>query len=158
MPYLHVFLSVEPEPDKERCVLRDLGEAELKSLFVRPFKSGKNLLCGNEIIPHHKIRRITIIATDEKSDAVLVKAQNASNEAIAKLNNESSSIVFLGGLGYDVDDLVSMGNNVTAKYITTLPDRIPMNKFFVRLLNNPWVVGVGGGVVVAAIAGFLKLS
>jgi hypothetical protein len=122
MPYFHVFLSVESAPEKQRCVFSDLSEVELKASFVRPFKNGKNLLCGNEIIPVDGIRRFTITSTNDRSEAVLDRFQKSSNTALDKLNNQSTGQIFLGGLEFGPDDLVRIGTDVTAKYICKAPD------------------------------------
>ena len=155
-PYFHVFLSVEPAPEKQRCVFSDLSEAALRASFVRPFKEGKNLPCANEIIPVSNVRRFTITSTDDRSETVLKRFREASNEALDKHNRESSGLVFLGGLGFGPDDLVRMGTDVTAKFISEAPDRVPRPSLINRLFNNSWVVGIAGGVIVAGIAAWLK--
>ena len=108
MPYLHVFLSLEPEPEKYRCVLHDLSEESLKKAFLRPYKSGTRLLCGNEVIPLDKIRRVKIVATDEKSEITLDQMRRASSEAFETFNREARGAVLLGiGLEYDINDLAA---------------------------------------------------
>lgn len=147
MPYLHVILSVEPQPDKERCVLKDLSDADLKAKFVRPFKRGKNLLCGNEVIPADKIRRIKITSTDETSAVVLAKFQKAADESNTEWNRRDTGLVIIGGLGFGPDELGRIGTDVTTRYITQPPEMVPAPALLARLFNNSWVVTLGGSVI-----------
>lgn len=154
--YFHVFLSVESAPEDQRCVFSDLDEAGLKASFIKPFKEGNNILCANEVIPFENIRKFVITATDERSEDMLNEYRKNSRETFEKYNRQSRSVVFIGGLGFSKDDLARIGTDVTSKFIHEPPPRFPNSHLHIRLLNNPWVVSIAGGVIVAGIVAWLK--
>lgn len=156
MPYYHVLLSVEAAPERPRCVLRDLDEKGVQSAFLKHYKSGRSLLCEGEIIPMQTVRKVSVISTSGRLDEALSKA-NADAEAFRReLNNGSSGLVFLGGVGYGPDDVAIFGIDVTTQFIREAPRREDLGPPVTRILSNPWVVGVGAAVIAAGIAAWLK--
>ena len=156
MPYFHVLVATEPKPERLRCIMSDLSEKELKEAFVVPFKRGKGIVAGHELIRADQVRKLKITSTDEPSCVALDKLRVATNEALDRQNQESRGVVFLGGIGFGLDDLGKLGSDVTHIYIKVAPESSPTDSPQMRMINNPWVTGIVGGVVVAGIAAYLK--
>jgi len=57
---------------------------------------------------------------------------------------------------YEYNDRRDGGENVTAQFINEAPGQVEKPHIAMAALSNPWLVGVGGGVIVAGIAAWLK--
>jgi hypothetical protein len=156
MPYYHVLLTLNASSENEPCVLRDLDKRALLSSFVSRYKAGKDILSGSEIISLASIRSVRIIATDRPMDESLAEL-DAKNEAHRQeLNQGSSGLVFMGGMGSAPNDIAEVGQNVTSQFIKDVPGSAVHGGVAARFLGNPWLVAVGGAVVAAGITAWLK--
>lgn len=157
MAYYQVLVSVEQNPDDLRQVFTDLGENDLKSKLVTPYKKGTSLICGNEIIPVPKIRKIHIVQTSRPNETERKELNTKSIRKIDQFNRESTSIVWISaGRGYDPLDILEAGEDVTAKCLPWHPGVASGPSYLGRFIHNPWVVAVIGGLVVMFIG--LKLG
>lgn len=159
MSFYQVLISTEPEPDNLRCSFRDLSEPQLRTQFVDPYRNGRDLICGNEIIPVGSLRRIHVVRT-ARNDAQERNALNArSLDEIEAINREPGGLVILSlGRGYDPEDILEVGADVTAEFISGPPGGVHDQSLLSHLLSNPWVVAVGTGVIVAGIVWWLGWS
>lgn len=145
-----MLVAVEQNPDDLRQVFTDLEENDLKPKLVSPYKKGTSLICGNEIIPIPQIRKIYIVRTVRSDEVERADLHAQSVREIDQFNRESDSAVLISaGRGYDPQDILEAGENVTAKHLSGHPGAAADPSVFGRLIGNPWVVTVAGGLVVA---------
>jgi hypothetical protein len=151
--YYHVLITTTAAPDKWRVALSDLSEAHLKTRFVAPYGSGRDLVCGNEVVPVLDIHKRCIIATEhpEASERATINARDLAG--VAELNSDSNGPVFITvGAGYDPGDLLAAGKNVTDEYLDGPPgSSLGVRSRVSTVLNHPWVVAIATGVIVAGI-------
>ena len=156
MNFHHVLISANDKPDKFRCIFCDLSEKDLKRQFIGPYKKGKRILIDGEIIDLHAICRIRLIRTTDTSENELAKLQETSLREIQEFNANSNSVVFISaGRGYDKSDIVEMGQDVTKEFVTGAPGSGGRLEKALSALNNPWLVRIGAGLFVAALAWWL---
>src|SRR5688572_27002879 len=117
MPCFHVLISLASAPDRLRVALSDLTEDELTNRFVKPYGRGKDLLCGNEAIPIAEVRKRHIVRT-AGTEAMEREAYNVKDRARIDELNRSSRVVFITtGAGFDPEDLLEIGDDVTGQYL-----------------------------------------
>ena len=157
MPYFHVLVSTELDGSTLRCVFRDLSESALESQFVKPYRRGRNLLSEGEVISLATLRKVVISKTEDSCEPLL---KRHNDEAYASwqrdLQGERGMVVFGLPFTYDYNDLADLGENVTAQFINEAPGQVEKPHIAMAALSNPWLVGVGGAVIAAGIAAWLK--
>jgi hypothetical protein len=159
MPYYHVLLRFDDAPERDRCVFSDLSESDLKARFVTPYKRGKNFLSESEVIEVSRIRKTTIICTNDPSESELKGIQEKSRKEIDEINRTSSSVFFVSaGPGYDPEDVAEAGVDVTATFITGPPGEGDRLALVTAIINHPWISAIGTGLIVAALAWLLGLT
>lgn len=122
MAFHHVLLTLSEAPSKLHCVLADLSAEQLEKQFLRPYRKGKNILCGNQVIQISSIRSIQIIRTKKTSERELSELQDRSFKEIQELNRRSESVVIISpGRGYNVEDIVETGEDITSQHIIAPP-------------------------------------
>ncbi|MGH9697284.1 MAG: hypothetical protein ACRD5Z_24285, partial [Bryobacteraceae bacterium] len=105
---------------------------------VRPYRQGTTLICGNEIIPVSTIRKIHVVRTVHENERERSALHAKSLAEIEKLNRESSGVVFLStGGGYVPEDILEVGEDVTAKYIAGPPGSAAIPSRLTRFFSNP---------------------
>lgn len=118
MAYHHVLITFVDSPDKPRCVLSDLSEQDLKTQFVTPYRKGKDILCGVEIIRVGSIKKVQIIRTNEKSEVERDIIYEQSLKRDQEFNRQSDSVLLINlGHGYEPEDIAEAGEDVTSQYI-----------------------------------------
>ena len=156
MAYHHVLLTLADAPDKPRCVLLDLTEKQLQIQFVTPYEKGKDILCGSEIIRISNIKRIQIIRTGKTNEIERNDFRERISQENEEFNRQSNSSVIIGiGCGYEPEDITEAGEDVTTQYISGLPGHASSNTFR-ELINHPWVITIGGGLIVAALVWWFR--
>jgi hypothetical protein len=153
MPFFHVIAAFDQEPEKQLAIFMDLSESELKSRFLKPYARAQDLVSGNQIFAVRSLRKIHIIRTERESAAELSDLQRKSREEVEEINRRSEHVVFIAlGEGHEQQDIVHTGTDVTAQLIIGPPGAKGKVAALASLFNNGWVVGVGGGMVVTALA------
>lgn len=159
MPFYQILVAIEPEPDKLRCLLRDLSEPQLLAQFVKPYRSGRDLICGNQIVPVTALRKIHIIRTAREDEREREALNEKSLKEIEAINRKPGGLLFLSpGRGYEPEDIFEVGADVTAEFISGPPGVTYGQNRLSHLLSNPWVVAVGTGLIVAGIVWWLGWS
>ena len=159
MPFHHVLLALESEPTKLRCILADLTEKDLKTKFLRPYRKGQNIVCGNEVIPVSQIRKLHIVRTARENETERSALQDRSFKEIQELNKQSESVVLISpGRGYDPEDILEVGEDVTTMFVSGPPGHASAPTTVVRFLNNQWIVAIGTGLIVAALIWWFGLG
>jgi hypothetical protein len=155
MTYYHVLLKLRDASDKVRCVFSDLTAKELEDKFLTPYRRGQRTLAGAEVIDTMAITSTQIVETNRLSDVERREIQEKSGREIEEINRSSDSIVLISiGRGHEPEDIEEAGTDVTASFIHAPPGQGQSNPA-IEMFNNPWLVAVAGGVVVAAITAWL---
>ncbi len=158
MPYYHVLVTFTDSPKNPLCVLEDLSEHELKTKFVGLYKKGKDILCDKDVVRIGNIKSVQIIRTNKKSEDERSIIQEESFKRIQELNRQSDSTAIISlGYGYSPEDIAYAGEDVTSHYITGAPGHETSN-FIFTLINNPWVITIGTGLILAALVAWLGLN
>lgn len=157
MPYFHVLISTETDRSTLRCIFHDLNKSELVARFVKPYRRGRNLLSEGEVIALATIRKVTISQTESSCEPMLKQLNDEAYESWKNdMRSDSGSVVLMLPFTYGYDDLAHLGKNVTAQFITEAPAQGEKPHPAVTTLSNPWLVGIGGAVIAAGIAAWLK--
>lgn len=154
MSYFHVLLQLGESSQDTRCVLWDLSEKQMKSQFVDPYRKGRDLLCGSEVVKLSSIRRVRIVRTERTNEAERADIQTRSKREIDEMNRGGEPIIISFGRGYHKEDIAEAGREVTEDYIGGTPGYASTNTFL-RTVNNPWVIGVVSGLVVTLLGAFI---
>ena len=159
MAYSHVVAELDDALGKPVAIFMDLSERELQSRFVKPYKRGIDLVSENSLYPVRRLRKVHVIQTENVSAQELAEVQRKSREDIDNLNRGSSHAVFLlPGYGYDPEDIVHAGADITQTVLTGPPGTKAGNSIAQLIVNNAWVVTIGGGMVVALLVWYFKLT
>lgn len=159
MPFYQVLVAIEPEPDKLRRILTDLSEPQLSAQFVQPYRKGIDLICGNELVSLASLRKVHIVRTERTDTQERSALNDKSLKEIEAINREPGGVVFLSlGRGYEPEDILEVGTDVTAEFISGPPGNAQGLQRVLRLLSNQWVVTVGAGLIVAGIVWWLGWS
>ena len=153
MPYYHVLVAATASPEKLECILWDLDRKALRKRFIKPLSKSRDIVVDGRIVRRSEIAVVRIQETDDSSDPVLKKLQETSWAAIERFNRQSQGAVLISaGDGHSRDDLHMVGTDVTSTFLA--PDLSPTwvgGGFW----TNPWLVTVGGGLLVIGIAALL---
>jgi len=156
MTYHHVLVAVEHDPAKLKCVFEDLSEQELMKQFVTPYRKGQDIFSDNEIIPVSDIRKVHVVRTEQTNEVEREAINQQSLQRIDELNRSSDSVVIISpGHGYDPEDILEAGQDVTATYLKGPSGQAGTIH---RMLNNSWVVSIVTGVIVAIVAAWIGLG
>lgn len=152
MAYYHVLLRYHDSPNRVSCLLSDLSEKDLRKRFIKPYRSGKSFFCKNEVVEVSRIQKVMIVETEKNSAKELKELQDKSRKEIQEFNRSSDSLVLISpGRGYSEEDIIEMGQDVTAKYVFGPPGRGTQWIIISDALNHPWISAIGTGLIVAAL-------
>ena len=156
MSYFHVVISLSDEPSRLRVIFSDLSDRDLRAQFVRPYSKGENLLCGNEIVPVADIRRRHIVRTELREHQERDKLNAKSLAEIEAINRQPGGVTILSpGRGYDPEDILEVGEDVTVAYILGLPGYASRPGILRAFFSNQWVLTVGASLIVAGVVWWL---
>jgi hypothetical protein len=155
MAYYHVMLTFQATPDKVRCMFTDLTERDLRTCFLEPYRKGQSFLCGNEIVEPSTIKKVTLVETTRASAAELKDIQEKSWREVEEFNRNSPIVLVSIGRGYDAEDIAEAGEDVTGRFIAGPPGYGGRWKMLSAVINHPWVLAIGAGLAVAALAYWL---
>lgn len=151
MAFFHVLLTVQGAPNEARCVLMDLSERELAKQFLQPYRRGTTMLAGTEVIDTMDIHSTTIIKTERTNEQERKDIQDASQRHLDEMNRQGV-LVFMGPpQGYEPEDIVEAGFDVTKTYITAPPGH-GKTSLLSAVVNHPWISAIATGLVVAGVA------
>ena len=103
------------------------------------------------------VKSLEIIRTDSPIKVELKKLQKESGERIDKFNRESQSAVLLSiGSGWEDEDIVECGENVTPHFITEAPGQGTWKTRLGVFFHNAWVLRLGSGVILIVVALIIK--
>ncbi len=142
--YFHVL--VEKQTNKSEILFLDLNEKELKKLFVKPYKKGKDIFIDGVIHKNESISKVFLVKTSKPSNEELEVLKKKSTEWLDRVNSEPGPRIIGLGSGWKKEDIVDAGKNITTDYIKRPPDNSTslLNSF----ASNPWVIRIIGGLIV----------
>lgn len=151
MAFFHVLITEADSPKKTRCILSDLSELELRKQFVGPYRNGKDVLCGSEVIQTASIKSVRIIQTQKTSEVERKAIHERSLQRIEEINRGPGPFVLIGsGHGYDPEDIAEAGDDVMRRYLKG-PPGYAKNGAILAFLSNAWIVTIGAGLILAAL-------
>lgn len=158
MAYFHVLISGVTTPDVYRCIFVDLSESKLKSLILRPYRSGSPLVANGRVYSQSELCGIKIVRTETTSSNALATASAGIDKQFQELSRHG----FPGAIGpfpsYGPDQIGEAGVDVTSQFITNSPGEGGRWKPVKAAFSNSWIIAIGGAVVATAIAKWLKLN
>ncbi|WP_133154809.1 hypothetical protein [Enterovibrio norvegicus] len=131
------------------CLFKDLSVDELRSRFVKPYKSGRNCLVSGAVIETKNISIVKICNSVESHENELKKLRVSSKKEIDEYNRDSSVILISAGSGWHDYEIKDCSIDVTNDYLTGAPGE---NTVFINALNNPWLITIIGGFVATFLA------
>lgn len=158
MPFHHVLITLSNTPNEWRCLFVDLSERELESRFLAPYRKGADILLSGEVIRLLDVRKVQVIRTNRNSETELKDLQDSSYAEVQRLNRLSPGVAFISaGRGYQQEDIAELGKDMTDHFVKGAPGHAPPFSFR-DALNNPWVLTIGGGLLVAFLLAMLGLA
>jgi hypothetical protein len=156
MSYYQVILKFKNSESSFKHILVDASENELLSRIVKPYRKGSNLFHNSTVIDCNDIEKIIIILTRNKDEQERKKINDESLKRIDRMNRESDSLVIMSpGVGYDPEDILEAGEEVTEKYIKG-PPGYSKTGALQEFIYNPWIMAIGTGLIIAAIVAWMK--
>jgi hypothetical protein len=157
MSYLHVTIK-KKNADDWVCIFTDLSVAELKKNLIKPYRLGKPIYFDGNILPPNEISKIQITETDKSHEEELKIVQDESYRKVEEFNSSGSGVTLISvGHGYNDFEINECGAEVTNKYITGGPGTGTPLTAIAEFIKHPWVVGVGGGLLLVAVTAYLGL-
>ncbi|MDW9888853.1 hypothetical protein GOC40_12195 [Sinorhizobium meliloti] len=141
--------------DKAVFLFGDLSERDLKSNFIRPYRRGHKLIVDGNLYDVASFSAVRIIETKRPKDEMLKELQIDSMRRIDEFNRDSPFVLISPGQGWNDEDIIDTGTNVTSKYINGPPGSVGV---MAEALNHPWILTIVGGIIVAALAAFLGIA
>ena len=117
-----------------------------------PYRKGKSLICGGEVVPVKQINNVIIYRTDQCNEVEQDELLRDSKQKIGRLNGESdASFVIYSPWSAYPDDILEVGEDVTERFIVDGPGYEAGSSPFSRFVAHPMVVTVVGSLVVAFV-------
>jgi hypothetical protein len=152
MTFFHVLGVIDNE--QPQMLFSDLQPAGLKEQFVTPYRRGKTFFAGARIVHPSTLKSVHIIETAEP-EAVTRQSINAqSMREIDEINRSGGVVFFSTGSGYDPEDLLDGGTDVTRQFLTGGPGAAaPLFGMSKQALG--WALGIAGAVLATGLAKWL---
>jgi hypothetical protein len=155
MTFLHVIAVIDNE--KPQMLFTDLNAAELKDQFVTPYRRGRTFFAGARIVSPAALKSIHIIETTEREEPTRQGINTASLQHIDEMNRSGGVIFISAGSGYDPEDLLEDGTDVTRRFLTGGPGAAgPL--FGMSKQALVWALGIVSAVVATGLAKWLGLA
>lgn len=148
--YFHVVIRKEEAGNE--ILLLDSTESEIRNNIVKPFKKGKDLFIEGTIHKTDSIEKVHIVKTEKDYKTELARFSRKQNEVREKVNRKPGP-KFMDYVPRK-SDIIHCGENVTSEYINEAPSKA--KNFFSKILHNPWLVTIGGGILLAFIIWFIS--
>lgn len=158
MAYFHVFLRFDQADVDYEQIFSDLSESQLKDRFLKPYRKANDILAKGRIVKAAQINSLLIVRTKDTNDVTRERINSASLNRISEMNREPGGmIIFSPGSGYDPEDILEEGEDVTADYIDGPPGSGKV-MVWASLANHPWVVTIVGGLILAGLLALFGLG
>ena len=156
MSYYQVILKLKNPESSFQHILVDASEEELLFKIVKPYRNGCNIFHDSTVIDCGDIEKINIVCTEDKNEKARDKLNDESFKRMDEITRNYDSLVIIGpGAGYDPEDIVEAGKDVTENYIKG-PPGYGKAGVLQEFIYNPWVMTIGTGLIIAAIVAWMK--
>lgn len=129
----------------------DLTAKELRKQFVVPYTHGSTFFAGTSVVAPAELRKVRIIETPVKEAEAREQINRDSLAHIAEMNRTSGLFIFSPGQGYEPEDIVETGADVTRTFLRGGPGSssglLGLSKTAVG-----WLLGIVGSVLAAGLA------
>jgi hypothetical protein len=154
----HVLIALADKPERLRCVFLDLTEKDLKARFLAPYRSGASILLNGEVIHLRHVVNVRVLRTDRNSEIELKELQDRSYAEIEEFNRRSPNVMLVSpGRGYAPEHIVDVGKDVTEDFVKGAPGHSSPFSFF-DVINHPWTLTIGGGLLIAFLVWWMGWS
>jgi hypothetical protein len=158
--YFHVFIQQDSD-DKLRCFLKDLVPDAVRTRVVKPYKKGRSLVNGGQIVPVGSLRQLQVFRTDCDFEASYKKAHAEHRKQMEDLNREGGLYFLSAGPGHD--DMSDEWPNVTEEFLRGCAPGIDVEPSFVQKLSHDptvsaTVAAVVGGLILAVVLIYFNLK
>lgn len=158
MSYLHVTIKTKSSDDW-LCIFKDLSISDLKINLVKPYRLGKSIFYGGNILSPSEITQVKITETKQSHEEELKLLQEESYRKVQEYNRTSSSTILISaGCGYSDYEINDCGKDVTNLYITSGPGVGTPITAIAEFIKHPLVVYVFGGLMVLALTAYFGLK
>jgi hypothetical protein len=150
--FYHVLAAIGD--GKVQMLFSDLSSAELNRSFVKQYRRGQTFFAGQQLVKPSELRTVQVVETSER-EATARERLNRDDLARIDALNRSSNIVFISpGIGYEPEDLVEAGADVTREYLTRGPGSSP-TLFGISKSVLLWILGIVAAAVSTGLAKWL---
>jgi hypothetical protein len=150
--FYHVLAAVGDR--KVQMLFSDLNATELDKEFITPYRRGKTFFAGPQIVNPSELRAVRIIETSMREDEARRRINQDSLAQIEEMNRTSGVMIFSAGQGYEPEDLVEAGTDVTRTYLTGGPGSSTRLWGLSKTVVG-WTLGIVAGVIATGLAKWL---
>ncbi len=139
---------------KVKMLFSDLSAIELEKEFVTPYRRNKTFFSGSQIVNPSELRAVQIIETTMREDDARQRINQKSLAQIEEINRTSGVMIISPGQGYEPEDLVEAGKDVTRTYLTGGPGSSTRIWGLSKTVVG-WTLGIVAGVIATGLAKWL---
>ena len=81
--------------ESDKCLFSNLSEKDLRKRFVRPYRRGRKILSGNEVIDVGAIKKLHVIRTARTSEEERHDLNERTLRETAEFNRTSRGVVIM---------------------------------------------------------------
>lgn len=142
---------------KVEMLFSDLTLKELISDFVTPYKRGETFFAGARVVAPSELRLVRIVETTVPEAGARGKINQDDLAHIAEINRTSGFTIISPGRGYEPDDLVEAGTDVTRIYLRGGPGS-SVGLLGLSKQAIGWTLGIVAAVIATGAAKLLGWS
>jgi hypothetical protein len=139
---------------KVEMLFSDLTLKELISDFVTPYKRGETFFAGARVVAPSELRLVRIVQTTVPEAGARGKINHDDLAHIAEINRTSGFTIISPGRGYEPDDLVEAGTDVTRIYLRGGPGS-SVGLLGLSKQAIGWTLGIVAAVIATGAANLL---
>lgn len=139
---------------KTEMLFSDLTAKDLGKEFITPYMRGKTFFARTLIVNPSELRQVRIIETPVKEAEARHRINCASLAEIAEMNRTSGFTIFSPGQGYEPEDIVDAGVDVTRTFLRGGPGS---SNSLLGLSKTAagWILTIVASVLAAGLAKWL---
>lgn len=139
---------------KTEMLFSDLSAKELDEQFVTPYRRGKTFFAGASVVNPSELRKVRIIETLVKEAEARHRINRDSLAEIAEMNRTSGFMIISAGQGYETEDVVEAGVDVTRNFLRGGPGS-PNSLLGLSKTAASWILTIVASVLAAGLVKWL---
>lgn len=139
--FYHVVIWMHPAAGIAIQIFHDLTESELRARFVKPYLRGETVKIESNIYDLTRIASTNIVRTAARLEQIKDKAFRDASKA--RSDFADAGIFMLTGSTWNEDDIVELGEEVTANFLKIAPGQ---GFTWKKLALNPYIIGVASAI------------